>query len=1145
MNLKTWLEQNNIAHNFENDYIVNIDEFGTCQYIGESDKIFDSEFNLIIDFEPTTEYLIYSFGNNFFYVKSDETQKVELQILKWVGRCSKKSVIDYAHLGVRASYELLNGSGLYSDYVKKAKYLKHSHLGICEYNTLAGVLVFQSACKDGDIKPIIGETVSLKLDTNVYRDIKLYVTSDKGWRNLLRIHSTINVFNEERHISIEQLNKFSEDIVCILGNDFDFKFLSDLKFKNLYYQIDTVEYRSDKKDLEHLQNIKNYFENYSDKIKPVLIHDSFYIDKDFAKVKKLLNAVGNVKFQNESLNQHYKNIDEILEFEKLIKTNKYKQIFNESIANTYKIVELCENFEIDTKAMKLPAYNLKESEKHYKDSEELFHAMIEDGFQRKIAGKVEDEQVYRDRIAEEVRVIKAGGFVDYFLILWDVMIYCVDNDILTGIGRGSAGGSLVSYLLEIIHLDPIKYNLLFERFLNEGRFNSVPDIDCDFEGLRRDDVKRYMESRFGIHSVASIGSYTTIKVKSGLKDIGRALGYDHKEINFITSMLNKDSMDGGAGEDIMHFFKACQVNDKIKAFAKKNVDLINTIMILLRNHRASSVHASGVLVVPHHDSEGNEMEIYDWLPVRKTEDGILITEWEGIYIDKAKFVKEDILGIAQLDKWSYTLKLIEQHTGKKINVHKDIPIDDEETYRMFSIGFNDDVFQFGSDAQKSYSIEVQPENIEHLIAMNALYRPGPMESNAHVDFYKIKRGDKEPDIDTGMEDITGPTYGLWVYQEQIMQAYRMITDITLAETDQFRKFVVKVKWYKHLFASEYERYHSMFINGYQKKCGVTEEYAQNVWDKIVAFATYGFNRSHAAAYALTGYYCQYLKVHYPLQFWTTSLEFSTEKDIHKRISEINRSHQNIELMPPSANKSEHKFYSDPNTGKIYWSFTKIKYCGSKAIEIIIEDREKNGEYYSLEEFISRVPKRNVNKRTVQYMIMAGAFDEMENIETPVDRIKLIKEHARISGHSVADEYKQEQAKHDFWWLVKQREACGFGYIKFDKLLRRNRIRGKYLTELEFIQSNNSGRDVAFGGIVQFINKKRTRRGDDFAELKCEVNNEIIFVTVWPEQYEKYQDIINSSLNKIILLTGTVDYNSWKKANVLMTNHETELLTFEI
>ena len=1147
MEIKDWLKQNNISFCFTSENIFTIRDIGSFYYEESDENVFDNEFNFLLDTDTGTDFIAYKFGGKYYYIKKDETKVESFKQLKYLGKAHSEEQSNYVNLSIHGSYEILNGSGLYKDYCKKAKFLGHETLGICEYNSLAGTAAFQMACREYNIQPVTGMTAKLRLGDNLYRDIKVYAKSEKGWRSLLRISSCIHIFNDGQFVTLEQLEQYKTDVLCIIGVDFDFDYLDKIKciFEDVYCYIDPVEFKSQKKELEHLQQTKKYFDSYVDLVKPVVICDTFYIDKDHSHVKKLLNEIGNINFQNESNNQHYKTIDEIYSFKKLFSSPAQLKIFKEAISNTFEISDKCCGFKIDMKTMHLPKYYFKESETGYKDTEELFLSLIEKGFDKLVKGKVEDEQVYRDRIDSEVDVIRRGGFIDYFLILWDVIHYCTENNILTGVGRGSAGGSLVSYLLELIHLNPIKYDLLFERFLNEGRFDSVPDIDCDFETLRRDEVKRYMETRFGVNSVATIGAYTTVKVKSGLKDIGRALGYDHKTINIITSLLG-DDMEGN-GDDIIHLFKAAQVNPSLKKFVTENVDLINTVAIILRVQRAQSVHPSGVIILPSFDAEGNKMEIYDWVPVRRTPDGVLITDWECAYVDIHKFVKEDILGVAVLDKWAYTLKLIEEHTGVKLNIHKDIPIDDAETFRMFSIGFNEDVFQFSSDPIKKFSTQAKPETIEHLIAMNALYRPGPIDSLAHVDFCKIKNGEKEPEIDTGMEQFTGYTYGLWVYQEQLMLAYRHITGCSLKVTDDFRKIIAKFSHYIRLgmTLAEGDVYYQAFIDGYKEKYGVTQEYADMVWAKLIAFMGYGFNRSHATAYAISAYYCQYLKVHYPLQFWTTALHFSKEEELHKRISEINRSGQNIQLSPPDVNYSDYKIYADPNTNKIYWSFQKVKFCGSTSIDVIIQEREKNGKFYSFEEFIKRTPKKSVNKRTITYMIVAGCFDEIENIENVEDRIKLIYKHASIAKHPVEDIYKTAIVKNDYWWLIKQKEACGFGYIKYDKILNKNGFKGRYYNEIEFALPSSKGKDVNFAGVVIFVNKKKTKRGDVFAEIKCEVNSEVVFITVWPEQYEEYSDLINTSLDKIILVSGTIDFNKYKNQNVLMCNENTKMQTFEL
>ena len=1137
--MKNWLNNNNIKFQSLNENDVLIENVGKFHFVGYKDKIIDEEFNLITE-EYDTDFYVFDFGGQMYY--SSTIENVELNPLKHIGSYNykTKTELNYANLSIHSSYELLNGNSNYKQYIKKSKFLNHSSLGICEHSTLAGLVAFQLQCDENKITPVLGETITVRLDENIYRDIKLYITSKKGQKNLLRINSLINVFNESKVITLEQLSKHSEDLICVPTTEFDFSFLSKIKklnFVDLYYQITTTEFKSQKKELENLQQIKLYFEKYLDKVKPILLDDTYYLDKQDSKIKKILNKVGNIQFQNESENQYYKSIDDILEYEKLFSNDEYLEIFHNSIKNTNEIVEYCKEFRIDLKTMKLPKYIPKQSDEGFENSEQFLHKLIDKGFEELIKGKVDDEKIYLDRIDKELDIIKRGGFIDYFLILWDIINYCRNNNILTGVGRGSAGGSLVSYLLEIIYIDPIKYDLYFERFLNEGRFDSVPDIDCDFEGLKRDEVKHYMERRFGENSVASIGTYNTLKIKAALKDIARTMNYDVKEINILTSFLGDDME--GTGDNIVDFFKSANQNPSIKKFIINNPELINCCILALNNKRTQSVHASGVIIVPQLDNEGNEQEIYDCIPVKRDKSGILISEWEGIYLDKAKFVKEDILGIIQLDKFQYIVTLIKEQLGINLDIHRDIPLDDKKTFELFQKGYNDDVFQFGSDAQKLYSLEVQPENIEHLIAMNALYRPGPMESNAHIDFYKIKRGEKDPEIDIGMENITGNTYGLWVYQEQLMGAYQLLTDCDMTTTDNFRKVTSKFTHYKKLGmqTSEADKYYENFIEGYINKFNVTKEYAESVWGKILKFIQYGFNKSHATAYAITGYYCQWLKANYPLQFWTASLHFADEKNINKRISELNTIEENVKLLPPDINYSTEKIYSNVNTGNIYWSLNKIKFCGDNAINVIIEERDKNGDYFSLEEFIKRVPKNKVNKRTIMYMILSGCFDEIEKVEKLSDRLKLIIDLHKYTKSKLPEEYELSNVRKEYWWAAKQKEACGYAYYDYVKLLDIHSFNNP-INATDFLVSKP--KNVSIAGIVKEIKERKLKNGNYMCHLLIESNFETLNITIWNDTYDKYNTILKQSLNNVILISGHCEYNSYRNQNVLISQINTRI-----
>ena len=1137
------LKQNKIKHTLLRDDKFLIDNVGTFLFVDNEEYQFDDDFNLLAEHEDGIDFYAFKFGGEYYYTK--ETNNVTLTPLKNIGEYLSESNIDFVNLGIHSSYELLNANGNYKNYIQKAKFLKHDTVGVCEYNTLAGLVAFQIYFNEKGINTVIGYTTSLKLADNVYRDIKLYVTDNISYRNLLRVNSIINVFNSEnKYITLDDLSKYSKNLICVLSTDFDFKYLDkiqEMEFKDIFYQVTTIQYKSTKKDLEVLQEQKTYIAKYSDKIKPVLIDDAYYVDKSDSRIKKLLNAVGNIKFQNESSEQYYKSIDDIIPFSKLFSDNNI-HIFYDAIKNTRVIADYCKDFKIDLKSMKLPKYYPKKEDIGFVDAESFLRSIISKNFDKLIKGKVDDEQIYYERIEKELDIIRRGGFIDYFLILWDIIQYCRDNNILTGVGRGSAGGSLISYLLEIIYLDPIKYDLYFERFLNEGRFDSVPDIDCDFEGLKRDDVKKYMERRFGENNVASIGTYNTLKIKAALKDLGRVMNYDVKTINIITSYLGDDME--GTGDNIVDFFKAACVNHSVKKFIVENPELINNCMIALNNKRTQSIHAAGVIISPKYDNDGNPVEIYDQIPVKLDKSGVLISEWEGIYLDKCKFVKEDILGIAQLDKFQYILTLIKDQLGVNIDIHRDIPLDDEKTYELFKLGLNDDVFQFGSDSQKKYSIEVQPENIEHLIAMNALYRPGPIESNAHIDFYKIKRGEKDPEIDVGMDNITGNTYGLWVYQEQLMAAYRLLTDCDMTETDNFRKVTSKFAHYKKLGmqATEADKYHDNFIQGYINKFGVTEEYAESVWGKILSFIQYGFNKSHATAYAITGYYCQYLKANYPLQFWTASLHFALEKDINKRISELLVLNDEISLSSPDINYSKEKIFSSVETNKLYWSFTKVKFCGDTAVQKIIEERNNNGDYFSFEDFISRVPKKNINKRTVIYLILSGCFDDIENIKKPQERLRLIKKIHEINNATVPDEFLKIETTKEYWWQVKQKESCGFANINYENLLRINNFSNPCSAQKFLVKDKEI---LSIGGIVVEVKERKSRNAGTYLNLIIESNFELIKITIWNDAYEQYREILKNCLNNIILINGVCSYNNYSGQNTLSTFVNTKIKILKI
>ena len=411
------------------------------------------------------------------------------------------------------------------------------------------------------------------------------------------------------------------------------------------------------------------------------------------------------------------------------------------------------------------------------------------------------------------------------------------------------------------------------------RSDMMPDIDVDFPTEYRDAVKDYIKQKYGYDYTCSIGTYGRMKLKTCLKDFGKVKGIPFDTMNKITKDID-DQIEYTWG-DLIEYASRSKALFK---FVQDNPDIVHLTKYSLLQCRSASVHPSAVVIVPKHtvDGKDRETDIWEWMPVKMI-DGVLVSEWEGKYIDKSGFLKEDILGLNQLDKFKDMETLIQRNTGKKINWNE-IPLDDEETFKFFRRGWNEDVFQFGTQGLMNYCRQVKPDTLAQLIAMTALFRPGPMELRAHDDFAEIKNGKRKPKFDFGMEEITRETFGLYVYQEQIMKAV-VVAGLTEVESDILRT-TIKKKDVKTLGS-----FGEKFKEGYIKLLKENdipnpEEYAKNVWDKLLAFSGYGFNKSHAAAYSIMSYWSQYMKVNYPLEFWTASLQFAKESEIPYRLAEF-------------------------------------------------------------------------------------------------------------------------------------------------------------------------------------------------------------------------------------------------------------------
>lgn len=1130
--------------------------------IDDETLMFDHEFKLYIneaDEEALAnhddiDYIAFCFGGRWYYDSDMEIK--ELKELKYFGKEKDYWTDTPPFLGIHGSYDLCNGSRDYKDWCKKAKFCGYKVLGIAEENTLAGVLAFQNACDKADIVSVIGETITVQDKEEEQYTVKLYCATETGWKNLLLINAQINVFNK-KFVDEQFLFDHAEGLFCVLSPDYNFKRLGSYSISNfvdLYYQFDVSQWDSEERDKKILLSTQQYLKKYSLNTKPILIQDAYYLEKEDAKIRRDLNAIGKLSFKNQSKDQYFKTPNEILDqtcsLFKPEDDERLAGIIDKALEGTRRIGR--QPFRIQTEELHLPKYEMTSYELGtYQTNEEFFWHLIERGLEIKVTNEGIDPTPYIDRIETESKVILDAKLHDYFLIIWDILNWSKIQGIKTGYGRGSAGGSVIAFLLDIVKTDPIVYGLLFERFLNEGRLyktkkiknekgeeveiripGSMPDIDNDIQGERREEVKRYIESKYGADRVAGIATYGTFKIKAALSDLARRSGADIQYTKYVTGAIKDADM------TFTGFFKEANVSSKkndlaqyepsiLKKYIQDNPELVEKLPLIFDQPKTSSSHAAGVIIVPK-----SENGIYDQLPV-KMMDGLLVSEWEMDYVEQAGFLKMDILGLEQLDKFDEIIKLIKETRGEDI-VLEDIPLDDPKVYKMFCNGYNEDVFQFGGVGLKGYTSALKPSNINDLIVTTALYRPGPIEIGTHNDYIKRKNGDERVHYVYGTEDALKETYGLMCYQEQIMQITRDLAGFTLNEADDIRKAIGKK--IPALMAT----YEGRFIDGAVKN-GCSHENAKFLWDQIAVFGTYSFNKSHSVCYGITGYHCQWFKVNYPLQFWTVSLLHANEEGRQRILSEI-RQTSTIKIASADINKSENSFKMDAKTNTIYWTISSIKEVGARSVEDILEERKK-GHYFSIEEFAARMKgKRGVDKTAIINLIITGAFDELHNVTHIRDRYDILKKYFATRGSKpMDDKYIEMKTWKEYHWVVEQRRLSGLGSLDFSKLLHLTDLYSKvdnYRTCKEILDTpaDELPSMTLIAGIVTKAVVKRQTKGDrEFCAIEINDGFTIISGMIWSDCYLFYKDLLADPLNKLIVLTAPVRFDEkYKRQNTFGT-----------
>lgn len=663
-------------------------------------------------------------------------------------------------------------------------------------------------------------------------------------------------------------------------------------------------------------------------------------------------------------------------------------------------------------------------------------------------------------------------------------------------------------------------------------YTDLPDVDVDFSPAGRDLVKDYIKNKYGHDYSCSVGTYTRMKLKTCIKDFAKVRNLPFDYVNKITKDID-DQIDYDWGDLISYATKS----KTLFKFIQDYPEIVHATKYSMMSCKAESVHPSAVIIVPKVSHEtGKKMSIYEWMPIKKI-DGLLVSEWEGKYTEAGLFLKEDILGLNQLDKFHGIIQLIKKHYGKDIDVNK-IPFDDEEVFRFFRKGWCEDIFQFGTMSLMNYCKQVKPTEFSDLVAMTALFRPGPIASHAHLDFADIKNGKKKPKFDYGIENITGETYSLLVYQEQMMSIIHQLGGLSLIEAENARKYIKKKK-HKELAALGDD-----FIKGAMNN-GCPEDEAKKIWDKMNAFSAYSFNKSHAVAYTLMSYWSQWFKVNYPLEFWTTSLQEATnESVIPYRLAEMKKVAPNIEIRQPDINYSASNFTCDPENNRIFYSLQKIKGVGEVAVKHIVETRDKDGQFFSLDEFLSRVPSK-VNKTNVKWLIVSGAFDLIENIEQPRDRRKLLEKYLiEIKGDKqLPDEYNTEEAKiSNAFWIMEQKRLTGFGDIDYLSMMPNKRMKRLFITAADFSIAKEETEAAVAGNLLSYT--ERDIKTGKMCNMSISSSNEIINCTLWPDAYEPILENIGGDMldikGKVICISGVVRKDKFRNNKTLYSDRATKL-----
>ena len=1040
----------------------------------------------------------------------------------------------FTHLHVHTEYSLLDGSSKIKELTARAKELGMDSLAITDHGVMYGVIDFYRAAKEVGIKPVLGCEVYVAPGSRFDREntggedryyhLVLLAENDQGYKNLMKIVSKgfVEGFYYKPRVDYEVLETYHEGVIalsaCLAGE------VQKYLARGMYEEAMRSAQR-----YEGIFGKNNFFLELQDHglpeqkmvnqgllrlsrdtgIELVATNDIHYTFAEDEKAHDILLCIQTGKKIADEDRMRYAGGQYYCKSEE-----EMQALFpyaREALENTHKIAERC-NVEIEFGVTKLPKYEVPEGF----DSWTYLNHLCREGFKTRYP---KDDGTLSRRLDYELDVIRTMGYVDYFLIVWDFINYARSKDIMVGPGRGSAAGSIVSYTLGITNIDPVRYNLLFERFLNPERV-SMPDIDVDFCYERRQEVIDYVVEKYGKDQVVQIVTFGTLAAKGVVRDVGRVLDLPYAMCDSIAKMIPNDLG--------MTLDKAIAANPDLRKLYNEDAQvkyLIDMSKRLEGLPRHTSMHAAGVVI--------GSRSIDEFVPLSKAADGTITTQFTMTTIEELGLLKMDFLGLRTLTVIQNAVHLAEKDYGISIDIDH-IDFDDKRVLESIGTGRTEGVFQLESGGMKSFMKELKPENLEDIIAGISLYRPGPMD---FIPRYLKGKNDKSsityecPQL----EPILSPTYGCIVYQEQVMQIVRDLAGYTMGRSDLVRRAMSK----KKTAVMEKERQNFVYGNEAEgvKGCianGIDEKTANHIYDEMIDFAKYAFNKSHAAAYAVVSYQTAYLKYYYPKEFMA-ALMSSVMENVSKFSEYILncRRMMNIAVLPPDINEGESGF--SVSGGGIRYGLSAIKSVGKPVVDAILEERAKNGKFRTMEDFINRMTQREVNRRTLENFIKSGALDSLPGTRRQKMAVgpALLENKARerknafegqlslfdIAGEEEKQEFEVvfpdvgEYAKEEL--LAFEKDILGV-YISghplddYEALWRKNIT----ATAADFIVDEETeeavvkdGIKAVIGGLVTGKTVKTTRTGQLMAFITLEDLMGSVEVIVFPRDYENNRDLL--------------------------------------